>query len=181
MNILGEWKFGWGDMKRMNCSDLSFCGSPQKLWEWRSRLLFVCTTYCNQTFDTRPLLEYTAAVKVEWSSRSVLLAQGKFLGVIWVPPYLFELPAPKNEQIHSVAYWTATVTSKGCAIIQVPRGTCFLHRAARLSDSICTSYKVESVVTVCGRLLGIMSKKILCHTGRWVFCLWISHPVSCAV
>lgn len=69
VNILGERKFGWGDTKGMNCSDFLFCGNPQKLWEWRSCLLSVCTTYCNQTFYTRPLLQYTMAVVVECSSK----------------------------------------------------------------------------------------------------------------
>lgn len=178
VNILGDWKFGWGDTKGMNCSDFLFCGNPQKLWEWRSCLLFVCTAYCNQTFYTRPLLQYTTAVVVECSSSSVLLAQGKFLG----PTLSFWITGCKEwTNILSVAYRTVMVTSKGLAIIQVPCGTCFLHRADTLSGSICTSYKVESIATVCGRLLGIMSKKIICHTGRWVFCLWISHPESCAV
>lgn len=32
-----------------------------------------------------------------------------------------------------------------------------------------------------GRLLDIMSKKIICPAGRWVFAPWISHPESWAV
>jgi len=40
------------------------------------------------------------AVVAECCSSSVLLCQGKFLGVIWVLPYLFELLAAKNKQIY---------------------------------------------------------------------------------
>lgn len=46
-----------------------------------------------------PLAEYPVAAVVECSISSELLAQGKFPGVTGVPPYLFELLAPDNEQI----------------------------------------------------------------------------------
>lgn len=43
--------------------------------------------------------------------------------------------------------WTAVVTSKGCAIIQVPCGTCFLHRADPCCWC-CSSDKAQSGATV---------------------------------
>lgn len=46
-----------------------------------------------------------------------------------------------------LACWAAVVTSKGCAIIQVPCGTCFLHRAAPCCWC-CSSHKARSGATV---------------------------------
>lgn len=44
-------------------------------------------------------LEYAAPVVTKCCGGSVLLAQGKFLGVGWVLPYLLELLPAESEQI----------------------------------------------------------------------------------
>lgn len=122
VNILGEWNFGWGDTKGMNCSYFSFCRNLQKAWEWRSCLCISLVQSDISHVATRGVPSGCCGW-VFYRFRAV--GSGEIPRCDWGPTLSFWL-----QTMNKSSFRTAVVTSKGLAIIQVPCSTCFLHRAS---------------------------------------------------
>lgn len=77
---------------------------------------------------------------------NLLLSPGEIPPVPWLP--LNCRKCTNTLLMTSLSPCLAVVTSKGCAIIQVPCGICFLHTAAPCCCCCCSSHGAQSAATV---------------------------------